>query len=114
MDLYYYKAKLLKIVDGDTIDVELSLGLDVYRQERLRVAHINTPETYGVKKDSEEYKQGLAAKQRLTELLGEGELYVRTIKDKKGKYGRYLAELFVNDTNVGETLVKEGFAEKYE
>ena len=112
MELYYYKATLLRIVDGDTIDLQVSLGMDVYKKERFRIANIDTPETYGVKKGSEEYKAGMASKERLTELLN-GEILIRTVKDKKGKSGRYLAEIFVNDVNVGEQLVKEGFAKTY-
>ena len=55
--MYQYKAKVERIVDGDTIDVVIDLGFKITTNQRIRLAGINTPETYNVKKDSEEYPE---------------------------------------------------------
>ena len=118
MSLYVYKATCLRVVDGDTLDLNIDLGLDSHRHERVRLFGINTPETYGVKKDSEEYQAGMRSKERLTQLVTGKLLWVETEKDKTGKYGRYLATLWVETdgalTNINETLVSEGLAEHKE
>ena len=112
--MYTYKAKLIRIVDGDTIDAEIDLGFDTIVRKRIRLYGINTPETRT--KDMTEKEKGLAAKQRLTELLS-GEFIVETILNKRGKYGRVLGVVYTmnNDikTNINETLVSEGHAVKY-
>lgn len=91
-------ARVIKVVDGDTIDVEVDLGFSTYRKERIRLYGINTPETYGVKRDSDEYKEGIKAKDFVIgalEPMTQGErIVIQTIKDKKGKYGRYLANIY--------------------
>ena len=113
---YYYKGILRRIVDGDTIDVEIDLGMSVFVKQRIRLAGINTPETYGVKKDSEEYAAGMKAKNRLKELVENKEVAIETLKDKKGKYGRYIGELYILEEewiNVNSLLIKEDLAEPY-
>lgn len=110
--LYCYKARCLNVVDGDTIDVELSLGFNVYVRERIRLAGINTSEIYGVKKNSEEYKKGMLSTMRAKQLMLGKDLIVKTTKDKKGKYGRYIASVFVDGIDVGDTLIKEGLAKE--
>ena len=112
--MYTYKAKLIRIVDGDTIDAEIDLGFDTIVRKRIRLYGINTPETKT--KDIAEKEKGLAAKQRLTELLN-SDFIVETILNKRGKYGRVLGVVYVikHDTkmNINETLVSEGHAIKY-
>jgi micrococcal nuclease len=113
---YLYKATVTRVVDGDTVDLEIDLGMGVFVKERVRLARIDTPETYGVKKDSEEYKAGMKAKERLEELVKGKEIALETVKDKKGKYGRYLGEIYINDidwTNVNSLLIHEGHAKPY-
>ena len=78
------------------------------KKDRFGLACINTPETYGVKKDSEEYTEGKKSAERLVELIEGKDVVVKTIKDKKGKCGRYIAEIYVDEGNVGDMLVKEG------
>lgn len=111
--MFTYIAKCVRVVDGDTLDLDIDLGFGVHKIDRFRIAGINTPETYGVKKESAEYAAGMKAKNRLEELVMDKELIVTTEKDKKGKYGRYIATILVELTgeNVGETLVSEGLAE---
>lgn len=92
--------------------------MDVHVHERVRIAGIDAPETYGVKKESEEYMEGLKAKVRLHQLVMGEDIMVQTRKDKKGKYGRYIADVLVleGDTwvSVGEKLIQEGLAEAKE
>jgi len=112
MDFYTYKAHCYNVVDGDTVDLDLDLGLKVYVKERVRLAGINTPETHGVKKDSEEYKKGIAATEEVKRLILNKDVVVQTEKDKTGKYGRYIAYIYLADSSetLNEYLVKNGFA----
>lgn len=115
--MYEYKAKITRVVDGDTIDAEVDLGFGVSFRERFRLARVNTPETYGVKKDSEEYAAGMKAKQAVIALVETyDEVVIQTSKDKKGKYGRYIAEVLFLDgsepaLNLSDYLLEEGLAE---
>lgn len=112
--MYTYKAKLIRIVDGDTIDAEIDLGFDTIVRKRIRLYGINTPETRT--KDLKEKEKGLAAKQRLTELL-KTDFIVETILNKRGKYGRVLGVVYIMNNeqkvNINEALVTEGHAVKY-
>jgi endonuclease YncB( thermonuclease family) len=112
-NLYNYKAKCTAVIDGDTIDADVDLGFDVWIKTRFRLLGIDTPETYGVKKDSAEYAAGMLAKARTTELLLNKEIVLVTEKDRTEKYGRYLATVYVGGVNVNETLIKEGLAKIY-
>lgn len=112
-NLYTYKAKCISVIDGDTILADISLGFDVWVKQRIRLLGIDTPETYGVKKDSEEYAAGMLAKNRVIDLLLNKEMLIVTEKDKTEKYGRYLATVYVDNLNVNETLIKEGLAKVY-
>ena len=109
--LYYYKATCDRVVDGDTLDLTVDLGMHIFIKERVRINGINTSEIYGVKKDSAEYAKGMLSKARTEELVLGKEIYIKTYKDKRGKYGRYICDIFVNGENVGDILVKEGHAE---
>jgi micrococcal nuclease len=104
--MYKYRAKVVKVYDGDTITVDMDLGFKIRFTETLRLLRINTPELRG-----EEREQGLISRDRLRELILDKEIIVKTYKDKKGKYGRYLAEIFIEDINVNDWLVTEGLAE---
>ena len=109
---YYYKCKISRVVDGDTVDGIIDLGFGILFKHRLRIAKINAPEIYGVKKESEEYKLGIVSKNRLVELVEGKDVFIKT--EKKGKYGRYIAEIFLYDgSSVGETLLLEGLAAPY-
>tara|TARA_B100000035_G_C20892996_1_gene505849 strand:- start:332 stop:688 length:357 start_codon:yes stop_codon:yes gene_type:complete len=113
--MYTYKAKLMRVVDGDTVDAEIDLGFGVFMKQRIRLYGINTPESRT--RDLEEKERGLAAKARLTELLGK-EFVVETILNKRGKFGRILGTLHVNKEdgstqNINQTLVEEGHAVEY-
>ena len=107
--MYEYKIKLDRVVDGDTIDAYIDLGFDVSIKKRVRFMGINTPESRT--RDLEEKARGLAAKDRLIELLGDGNFVLQS--HGVGKYGRCLGTLFVNDLDVNKTLISEGHATEY-
>lgn len=113
--MYYYRAKIVKVVDGDTVDLIVDLGFNVSVKERFRLYGINTPETRT--RDKEEKEKGLLAKARLQELIDncDGDLRIETKKDKKGKFGRYLAVLHdgINFININDVLLLEGHAVEY-
>jgi micrococcal nuclease len=114
--MYEYQATCTRVVDGDTYDLDIDLGLHVHVHERVRLRGVDTPETYGVKKDSEEYAAGIKATERVVELLVPGMSFiVTTHKDKKGKYGRYLVDVILPDgRNLADVLLNEGLAKAYE
>ena len=92
--MYEYKAKLSRVVDGDTVDAIIDCGFNTFKKERVRLYGIDTPECRT--RNKEEKVKGLAAKARLEELIKEGknEFKIKTSIDKKGKFGRLLGELF--------------------
>ena len=111
MKPYYYKCTLLKVIDGDTIDVDIDLGFGVtLSNQRLRLYGINTPETRT--RDLEEKKRGKASKARLLELINSGDRQIILQTLKRGKYGRILGKLLHPETreNYNRTLLKEGHA----
>jgi len=115
--MYKYKAKIDRVVDGDTLDIVVDLGFKITTNQRIRLQGIDTPETYNVKKDSEEYAKGVIAKefviQRIT--LNDYEATVETEKDT-GKYGRYIATVWLADSSISlnDELVEKGLAQRVE
>lgn len=108
--MYKYKAIVLRIVDGDTVDLDVDLGFKTRRKDRFRLEGIDTPEIRT--KDKIEKAAGLAAKARLAELTPVGsEVTVQT--NKPGKYGRWIATIFKGDTDINQQLLKEGHAKPY-
>lgn len=107
--MYKYNAKVDRVVDGDTVDALVDLGFDTWKKVRIRMMGINTPESRT--RDLEEKKRGLAAKDRLIELLGDGDCILQS--HGVGKYGRCLGELFVKDMNINQQLITEGHAVAY-
>ena len=98
--LFTYRAKCRRVIDGDTLELDIDLGMAVSIVKKVRLRGIDTPEVYGVKKDSEEYKAGKKASEFVKEALFEdGEsktLWICTHKDKEGKYGRYIVEVWLD------------------
>ena len=88
--MYEYRCTVVKIIDGDTVDVDIDLGFGIWmHKERIRLLGIDTPESRT--RDKEEKKYGLAAKKYLTEMLNdEGGIVLKTKKDAEGKFGRIL------------------------
>ena len=110
--MYEYKCKMVKVVDGDTIDVDIDLGFGVWmRNQRIRMLGIDTPESRT--RDLEEKKYGLAAKDFLIKWTNAGGLTLKTHKDDRGKFGRILGEIWCFDTNVNEKMIEEHHAVRY-
>ena len=112
--MYEYAVKeIVKIVDGDTVDVIIDLGFDLSKKERVRLAGIDTPESRT--RDAEEKVFGLEAKAYLTERLeGSEKLIVRTEKD--GKYGRMLGWFYSNksENSINNEMIANGYAWEYD
>ena len=112
--------KINKVVDGDTIDVTIDLGFDLYKKERVRIAGVDTPEKRT--RDLEEKALGLDAtywmKKQLDDTIkGDEELIIRTeLKGGTGKYGRLLGWLYVGDStlSLNEQMITEGYAWAYD
>ena len=108
---YTYRAEVVKIVDGDTIDVRIDVGFSTYIYKRLRFLGINAWETRG-----DEREKGLLAKQRLENLItiSRNKVYVQTVMDTTGKYGRVLAWVWTDTVNgpvcANKILLEEGHA----
>ena len=115
--MYEYKCKIIKIVDGDTVDVDLDLGFGVWlRDERVRIMGIDTPESRT--SDKVEKIFGLAAKERLSSLLGADATLLSQVKSNgenmKGKFGRILGDFkTMNGDTVTTKLMEEGHAVAY-
>ena len=118
--MYKYRAKLRRVIDGDTVDVTVDLGFSIMYDCRIRLKGINAPESRT--KDLKEKVKGIAAKERLHELLEDEELIIRTHLDKKGKYGRILGIIYTpcnpwlssdDEVCINQVMVNEGHAVEY-
>ena len=110
--MYEYKVKeISKIYDGDTITVVIDLGFDISVKKVIQLWGIDTPEIRG-----EERPEGLVSRERLVELIEQyPDFYIKTFKDKAGKYGRMLGLLMLPDgsTSMNQILLDEGLAKPY-
>lgn len=115
--MYEYRAKVNRVVDGDTVDIDIELGFDiVLTGQRVRIMGIDTPESRT--SDKVEKKFGKAAAKRLKELLGKTAILKTQIEkdgdDAKGKFGRILADFVALDGRmVTEIMIEEGHAVPY-
>ena len=113
-------TKINRVVDGDTIDVTIDLGFDLYKKERVRIAGVDTPEKRT--RDKEEKVLGIDATNWMKEKLegaidGDDELIIRTeLKGGMGKYGRLLGWLYIGDVelSLNEQMITEGYAWAYD
>lgn len=108
--LYEYSAELERVVDGDTYDLTVDLGFNVYKEIRIRMLGIDTAETYGVKKESDEYQRGIEQKRFVEAWFDDAEsISVKTKKNDKGKYGRWLARVYNQDAVCLNDQLKQDF-----
>ena len=112
---YTYSIEIVKIVDGDTVDVLIDLGFHITIKKRVRLQGINAPESRT--RNLREKKRGLASKARLREMCSEEEFGPPKLVLKchgLGKYGRVLGEIFNHNCSLNRMMVIEGFAENYD
>ena len=109
--MFEYKCKVTKVVDGDTVDVDIDLGFGVWmRKQRIRMYGIDTPESRT--SDEVEKLYGKAATAFLVKWTNAGDLTLRTFKDDRGKFGRILGELW-RITNYADQSINEYMIEKH-
>ena len=117
--MYNYKISPLKVIDGDTVDAEIDLGFDIKVKKRIRFMGIDAPESRT--KDLEEKARGLAAKDRVKQLL-DGCENIQLHSHGIGKFGRCLGEIFLDVVDgkekvplesLNELLIREGHAVEY-
>lgn len=107
--VFEYHAKVKKVYDGDTITADIDLGFGVVlKNQKIRLLNINTPEVRGPTR-----KAGLLIRDQLREKILNKKIILKTHKDKKGKYGRWLGEVFLDETSINEWLISEGYGRKY-
>jgi len=112
--MYVYNVKLDRVVDGDTVDLTVDLGFHVNIKERFRLLGIDAPESRT--RDLAEKKRGGQATFFLQKLIDDSEFIILdTFKDRKGKFGRWLATLYDDrGNNLNEMMVDHGHAVKYD
>lgn len=119
MNRFWYGATVLKVIDGDTIDLSIDLGFQIHYKIRVRLYGVNTPESRT--KDAEEKTIGLKAKEFTQNWLTNHQwVFVNTIPDKNDKYGRILAKIYSSEDIDNPTtaclntdIIQSGFAREY-
>jgi micrococcal nuclease len=106
METFIYNARVTDIYDGDTITVTIDCGFGLkMEKQKIRLYGIDTPEVRG-----EEKEHGKKVRDILREKILDKNILLKTIKDKKGKYGRYLGILFYENVNINDWLIENGHA----
>ena len=111
--MYEYRCKILRIVDGDTVDVDIDLGFGVWmHKERVRLLGIDTPESRT--RDLVEKQFGLASKQFVKDLMPIGsQQIIKTEKDKTGKFGRILGDFLIDGKRLTDLMIEANHAVEY-
>jgi len=107
MKPYHYNAKITKVYDADTVTAIVDCGFSINLRIRIRLYGINAPEVRG-----KERPEGLKSRDYLRSLILDKYVILETIKDKKGKYGRYIGIIHLDGKNVNELLVENKYAVK--
>jgi len=115
MDRFFYEAEVVKVIDGDTIDLMIDLGFDIHHAVRVRLYGLNTPESKT--SDELEKARGLAAKSYTSDWIKKTDrIFIQTVKDKTEKYGRILAKVYADEKCsicLNDDLIKSGNAVEY-
>ena len=105
--MYEYRANIISVYDGDTATADIDLGFEVWlRGQRLRLLNVDTPEVRGKSK-----KEGIVSRDALRDRILGKEVIIKS--DRRGKYGRWLVEIFLDDENINSWLLNEGYAVPY-
>lgn len=106
---YEYQAVVDSVYDGDTVTVDVDLGFGIWlRGQKIRLFGVDAPEVRG-----EERESGLKSRDWLRNEVLEKSVVLETVRDKKGKYGRWLGILFLSGENVNKKLISQGLAKAY-
>ena len=107
--LYLYNAFVEKVYDGDTITCDIDCGFGIIlKKQKIRLYGINTPEIKGIERE-----KGIKSRDKLREKILNKNIIIKTIKDKKGKYGRILGIIYYNNENINDWLISNNLATKY-
>ena len=114
--LWHYRAKVGRVIDGDTIDAVIDVGFGIEVTERLRFKGIQAPEIFGKPTDDPDYKRGMEAKHFVERRLAENDGQFEVITSKRGKWRRWLADLHLPDAGrtLSEELIDQGLAADYD
>ena len=108
--MFEYQAYVSKVYDGDTITCDVDCGFGVHlKDQKIRLHGINAPEMRG----PERLKGGTDARDALANRVLNKNIILKTLKDKRGKYGRILGIVYLNDENINEWLLANGYANVY-
>ena len=111
--MHEYKVKIRRIVDGDTIDVDIDLGFNmILSKQRIRLYGIDTPESRTRDKEEKFYGK-LSAKFLKEQCKNSSEIFLKTYLDKKGKFGRILGEFIVDGVNINKLMIEKYMAVEY-
>lgn len=102
-----YPAQIYEVYDADTVTAMVYLGFDTYTMQKIRLFGINAPEMRGDEKEA-----GTISRDSLRNRILGKNVRIKTIQDKKGKYGRYLGVIFKDSLNINQWLVDKGLAKK--
>ena len=110
--MYRYKVYVTRVVDGDTVDVDIDLGFGmIYKKQRVRMMGIDTPESRT--RDKEEKVYGLLAKNWLKKHIDKDIIITTHVNNEKGKFGRILGTVWKDGVNINEQMIAEGHAVSY-
>ncbi|VAV96222.1 hypothetical protein MNBD_ALPHA08-698 [hydrothermal vent metagenome] len=109
-NLYTYRAIITSVYDGDTVTADIDLGMKIWlRGERLRLWGIDTPE---LRRGTRRQAARKARDFLRIQILGQ-KVIIKTIRDRKGKYGRYLAVIYKGQVNINELMISKSYARRY-
>ena len=108
-DVWIYRNAIVKeVYDGDTYTVDIDLGFDIWaKKQKIRLFGLDTPEVRG-----KERPQGLIVRDLMRKMILGKKIEVHTLQSKKGKYGRWLGVIYLEDENINEFLINNGHAKK--
>jgi len=110
--MFEYKCEVIKVVDGDTVDVNIDVGFSIFHKARVRMYGMDTPESRT--RDLDEKARGLISKQFIVDKVANAkEIIIKTQKDGKGKFGRVLGKIFIDGENINQSMIDANLAVGY-